>query len=790
MQFQNTFKKIKKPLLISLSVIFGLLILIIVLLAPIAKYSVEKYDTKFLGRQITMDLPYINPLTGFVYLRNLKIYEGYNDSVFIYARSLSVNVEMLKIFSKSFETSEITLNEPVIRLMQNKKMFNFSDIINRFSKKDKTKIKTDKSNPVTWQLSDVNIKNGIVQYEERSIPFKYFIKEFNVNSEIIGGKNDTLAVNFDFKSGTSFGSAAGLYSMNLDNLNYAINVSVKKFDISFLESYVKDIANFAFVRGNVDSDVIAFGNIKQTQDLTSSGNITINDCCLGKSQNEDYASIKKFNISYTQISPKKKIYNIDSVHLLKPYFKYEMYDEGDNIQMMFGKKGERVKNRNAGENNNNILFVIGEFAKRISLNFFKGAFKVNKIGIYDGKAVYNDYRLTEKFGIALHPLNLSIDSIERKDNWVDAVLRSKIDPYGDVSIKMSINPKDSSDFNINYTIKDVPAALFNPYLLSYSSYPLDRGTIEIKGNWVVNNGVINSQNNLLVIDPRISDKQKSNGTKWQPLKLAMFFIRERGNVIDYDLPIKGNLKDPTFKIKDIVIDILSNIVIKPVTPVYRYQIKVLENEIGNSLSLKWKLKEAKLKEDQTDFMDDMVEYLKESKKTSITIKSLNYVEKEKEYIALFEGKKRFMTKMLGFGSILSADDSLMVDQLSIKDKMFNDYLKKSINKPLVFTTQEYCRLLVGEKFIDEKFETLKNNRFKLIKAYFVKNGVANQVKFDKTDYSKVPYDGYSLFRISYEGKLPDYLIEAFEDIRYFDSHNPREKYKVKRKEIRKKRHKR
>ena len=30
--------------------------------------------------------------------------------------------------------------------------------------------------------------------------------------------------------------------------------------------------------------------------------------------------------------------------------------------------------------------------------------------------------------------------------------------------------------------------MFNPYLITYTSFPLDRGTIELNGTWNVRNG--------------------------------------------------------------------------------------------------------------------------------------------------------------------------------------------------------------------------------------------------------------------------------------------------------------
>lgn len=768
---------------IAIIVIF---IIIISFISPISKYVVEKYDTKFLGREITMDLPYINPLTGYVYLRNLKVYELNSDSLFFSATSLSVNADLYNLFNKSYRASEIILSNPQIKVRQHGKEFNFYDIVKHFSKKDTVEVVKIIKKAISWELSNIEMKNATIFYVEDKIPVNYFIREFNVKSKTIGGNNDTLITHFSFKSGPSTGIIEGDYNMNFKSNVYSTKLNIDSFDVSFLEMYVKDIANFANVKGKINADIIASGNVRDAQNLKSSGNITLKDCSLGKNDNEDYASFKSLNIAYKEINPKNNVYKIDSVSLLKPYFKYEKYDTLDNLQNMFGKNGANVKNKKNQNGDFNILFALGEYVKKLSSNFFKGHFKVNKIGIYQGDIVYNDYSLTEKFAIALKPLNLVIDSIERKNEWVDALLTGNVKPYGDVRIKMSINPKDSSDFKINYVLKNIPVSLFNPYLTSYTSFPLDRGTLEVKGMWDVNNGNINSKNNLLVIDPRVGQKQKINGAKWLPLKLAMFFIRDHGNVIDYDIPIVGKLNAPSFKLKDIVWDVITNIFIKPVTSAYSYKVSTIENEIENSLTLKWEYREVELKKGQMSFLNDIVDYLKDNEKTHIDIQSIVNTDKEREYITLFEGKKMYMISKGLINKKLTEDDSLDVNTLSIKDKSFNNYLVKKANNKLIFTVQERCEMVVGKEKIQNIYNHLLSKRVAFIKAIFKENEVSSQVKFNSAKNGKIPYDGYSFFKISYKGKIPEDLIKSYRALQLLDEEKPRDHYSKIRKEIKEK----
>ena len=125
-------RKLKIILLISFSSVLLLVVIIILCFSPILKYLIEKYDEEYTGRKITLGLVYANPFTGFVHLSNVKMYEQESDSIFFSANSLDLNFALLKIFSKTYEISELTIDKPRGFVVQNKNNFNFNDLIRKF----------------------------------------------------------------------------------------------------------------------------------------------------------------------------------------------------------------------------------------------------------------------------------------------------------------------------------------------------------------------------------------------------------------------------------------------------------------------------------------------------------------------------------------------------------------------------------------------------------------------------------------------------------------------------------
>ena len=484
------------------------------------------------------------------------------------------------------------------------------------------------------------------------------------------------------------------------------------------------------------------------------------------------------------VSPKNHQYLFDSVSLDHPYFKYERYDYLDNIQTMFGVKGANITAVAANPAKFNLVIEIARYVKALARNFFQSDYKINRLAIYHGDLKFNDYAISEKFSAGLNPLFFLADSINKNHKRVYASLKTGIQPFGNATVSLSINPNDSLDFDIQYHIQKVPASLFNPYLLSYTSYPLDRGTVELSGSWKVTDGMIKSDNHLLVMDPRRTKRVRNRDKKWIPLPLIMSLVRERGNVIDYQIPITGNLKDPKFHLHDVLADVLENIVVKPATAPYRLDVKNTETEIEKSLTMTWAMRKSVLLANQEKFVMKMADYLSENLEASIHVYPQFYSLKEKEYILFFEAKKKyFLVVNHKESGTFSQDDSVNVDKMSVKDSLFVQYLNKHAQPDTLFTIQEKCGKFVDLALINLKYNRLNEERKMVFMEHFKEKSVDNRVKIHEGE-SNIPYNGFSFYKVTYKGELPENLTRAYRKMNELNDEAPRKKFKKDRKKSR------
>ncbi|MGZ3862264.1 MAG: DUF748 domain-containing protein [Bacteroidia bacterium] len=766
-------KRILKIFLIVFSAIFILVFLCIIFISPITKYLIEKYDEKYTGRQITLDWAYVNPFTGYVYLSNVKAYEQKSDSVFLSANGIGANFEVRKLFSKEYEISTLTFERLKATIIQNgnKHNFNFDDIINKFRSGDKDTAKA----PVHFSILHFNVNSGELYYRENAIPVNYFIKKVNLDCEGVKWNNDTIKGKFSFESGMGTGDVKGNITMNKRSLDYNLTTIFHKYDLNILEQYMKDFSNYGRFRANMDADIIATGNFNRAREVEAKGKLAINDFHFGKNATEDFASFQRFSIGITDLSPHRAKYIFDSVFLDKVYFKYELYDHLDNIQTMFGKKGQNVKDVHNDTEHFNLILEIADYVKKLAQNFFRSYYNINHLEVRNGDFVYNDYSLNEKFTVAANPFNIKADSVSKKKQWVRLVFKTGIKPYGNAAGHLIISPKDSSDFDLAFRLEGVPLTIFNPYLTSYTSYPLNRGSVQFKAAWHVRNGNITSENHLILLDPRTTHRVKRRDLKWIPVPLIMAFVREQGNVIDYEIPVTGNIKKPTFHWRDVITDLLRNIFIKPPTTPYRVVVKNVEREIEKSIKLDWQMNQYILTDHQQKFMRHLGKFLKKNPEVVIEVQQMEYSQKEKEYILFYEAKKKFFLlsrnkKPGSFGS----EDSLEVIKMTVKDPEFVKFMNGHVASKEVFTVQEKCAQFVGNHIVTVKYNELIKKRKEAFLAG-VDNDISGRIKIHPHQ-DVVPYNGFSFFKINYKGNMPESLIKAYNKLQKLNEEAPRDKY--------------
>lgn len=733
--------------------IFAILLLIII--SPLSKYLIEKYDVKYSGREIELDHSYVNPFSGQVTLRNVEMYEQNSDSIFLKFKKMSVNLSILKLISGIYEISSFKIDEPQIRVIQNDTIFNFTDLINKFAvAKDTTPKEKLKINVLNLKL-----RNGSVRYVEEQLPLEYSISDINLSSP--GMRWDSDSVKGEFSLMPEEGEVTGDFIINTDTLDYDVNINIGQLKTGSFSKLLNNFADASAISGNIRLKLNVKGNVHNPMDIVAKGRFELNDFHFGRNAEKDYFSVNRLVVSFNEIDLKKGKYFFDSIYIDKPYLLYELYDSLDNYRLMF--------TRMLAKKTTEKVDSASKFLQWNGTDYF-----INKLLLKDGNLIFRDFSLSESFSFALDPFNIKADSIDKLNRRVKITSNGKIQPYGSFSATLIMDARNDQNFDFNYQFRKVPASMFNPYIMTYTSFQLDRGTIEMTGDWTVRNADINSSNHFLVIDPRDTKRVRGRDTKWIPLPLIMSFVRERGGMIDYEIPVKGNLKDPKFKLFDVITDLLKNIFLKPPTTPYGLKVRNVEEKIEKTLTVKWRMRQIKIDESQKKFLEEIADFLKHNPEAIITVQPVMHMEMEKENILLFEARKKFYLIKNNKSSI-TEKDSMKIEKMDLRDSVFMATIDSSFKNPLLYTIQEKCKKYVGEDFVERKYDLLLEGRQQAFMRSFIIEKVDKRIEFLKTR-NEVPYNWFSYYELKYKGDVPKELSKAFNKLYDINTAPPREKY--------------
>jgi hypothetical protein len=740
--------------------------------SPLAKYLVEKYDVRYLGREVTVDWVYVNPFTGFVHLNGPEVKELNNDTIFFSANSVSANFSMYKMFFNTYEITALNVDKPVGFIIQKHNVLNFNDIIEKFRPQG------SHGKVVRFSISTFTITDGEFHYRDKIIPIDYFIKNLDLKSPGIRWDTDSIASSFSFNAGKGTGIVNGNFAINTRTLDYRLATVINDLDLEIIRQYLWELINYGMFRARLHANLTASGNFHDVNRVSIKGKLSINDFHLGKTTTDDYISCSRLSLVMNELSPNNNKYVFDSVTLDNPFVSYERFDSLDNVQALFGKAGSNISDITEQAGRFNLLLTIGRYIKKLGLNFFQSKYSINSLAVNNGNFKFTDFSLSENFLIHADSIYFHGDSITKTNKRVKFYLKSGIHPFGELSASLSINPLDSGDLDLNYQVHDLPVTAFNPYIITYTSFPLDKGSLKLSGEWNVRGGIIKSKNNLTLVDPRVGARLKGDDVKWIPLPLIMSLVRERGNVINYRIPITGNLKDPKFHFRDVVTDLLVNVFIKPPTISYGLEVKRAEKEIEELLTVTWKVHQFELEPGQRRFLGKMARFLKKHPESSIEIYPQQYASKEKEHILFFEARKKYYLLTNGKSEKeFDQGDSINVERMSLKDLgyYFTRDLTKITRDTTMLTMVDKCNHFLGNNIVDRKYDQLIKARENELRSFFLENSISDRVTIHHNK-NTIPYDGFSCYHIKYNGKIPESLQSSYTKMQMLNSRMFRKKY--------------
>jgi hypothetical protein len=540
------FKKTKYWVLLGL-LVFVLLALMLLPLV-IRKVAISKSED-WIGRQIDLKKFRVNYFTSKLTLLGFKLFEKDGSSIFSSFDTLIIDLKPYRLISNELVVEQFYLQGLHTNIVMQDSSFNFDDLLMQAEGDSTTSEDPAQGASYAMKFSNLELKGAFISLRDAAIDeqmelknFDFFIPYIAINEE----NKSEAGLKFDFKNGGFFQSKIDINPAQGD---FEADILIDSLDISGYNSFVRKYVDIGAFSGVTDIELIINGNVQHPEQARLTGALALNDFELSDHSERKLCAVETCRVTLKDIDPDASRFEIDSILIGGSYLYFEMYDSTNNL----AEYAQKILSTNPGTDDS--TQVASTPPTEISPSY-----AVNSLRMEDGRLEIVDKRTGDPFKYLLSELHLEADSISNTSSWVTANAGMLLNERGNLVAEAGFDPSNPMNLEVDYTITDFMLSDLNIYSNHYMGFPILYGDMYYKGHTEISKGQIESDNKLIIRNVELGDKK--GGLYDLPLKFALFLLKDKNGVINLDLPVRGDLSDPSLSVGKIVWNTFKNLIIK------------------------------------------------------------------------------------------------------------------------------------------------------------------------------------------------------------------------------------
>ncbi len=553
--------RVRKFLLMILAILTFIIVLTLILAPGITKNYIIKNGKELTGRIVEIEKLKYNYFTSTTKIIGFKWFEQNDSDVFVAFDTLMINLKPLKLFNNEIYVQELSLVNPTGTIIQNDSVFNFNDLIQFYSGQDTLAAEAGKEETsYKLNLNNIIMKNGAFSYRDvvlnHTINFNKLY--FDIPKIYWGEPNQSkVDVTFDLANGGHF--VSGL-DYNVEEGTYEGYARIEQLYLRTFLPYIQQFMSFSDVDGSLNSEINFSGSTENYEDFQVSGTFNIDSLKFYDQDNNYVIGGKRTTAVLNSSQPLRYQVNVDLIQMDEPYIYFALIDSTSNFEkMLVVTTPEAVSHEDSPSENSddNSIFTINRFL-------------VNK-----GLIEFSDQRFREEFFYELSDVQVDMDTLELRDNWVNINANMLLNKRGNLKAEMGLNPGSPLDsIQIDYVLSDFQLPDVNVYSKHYVGLPILFGDMYYVSKTNIVNKQLTSENELIIRNVEMG--RKSGGLYDIPMKLALFILKDINGDINLDIPVRGDLSDPKTKLGPIIWNTLKSLMVKIVASPF----KALGNLMG------------------------------------------------------------------------------------------------------------------------------------------------------------------------------------------------------------------
>ncbi|MBL7951389.1 MAG: DUF748 domain-containing protein [Flavobacteriales bacterium] len=668
----------KKRWLIALVAFLVTTLLVVALLLPyILKRYIETHSEEWINRKVTIDRIILNPFTFRYGVTGVTCYEPKSEDVFVSWKNISVRSNLWKGFQENnWRFTGLRIESPYFHIVQNGDRFNFSDLL-ELGGDDTTAV--DTSAAVRFSMEDIQLSDGRIDYKSDVLAAPVGINNLKATSNIISSESARMdfGLGFDLNDG---GRMDGGFMLDTDKSLYGIDAHLKAFALPQLLPYLQDFFNCKSLEGAMDLDLNLLDSYADTTSLAVSAGLDLHDVKLTDPNNEKLFSLKKATSRLDTLVAKEQRVDMGEVVLDGADLKFTMLADGtDNWTRLLKLDTTAVAGDSAATqlqaSESNVFVMLADYISYLGEQIVASDYTAKKLALNNSAVHFEDNTPAQPFRYAISAINVSANRITSSDQEAGKVTASAVlQETGKLKGDAVFDPKNIRNVTVDLTVDELALNHLDAYGRWYAAHPLEDGLLQFVTKTVVQDGKIDSENHFRVDKLKVGKKVEEHDPEIYvlPLRLAAGLLKDVKGVVELDVPVKGDLKDPEFKVWPIVWQVLKNLIVKAATAPGRLLVRAFEGADETDLErVRFEYLQAAPAKAQEKTLKQLVSALKAKPELSVDLVSIVDAKAEAKEVAVFHAKKAFL---FPDKSTIDGADSTRIIELSARDTAFTAYV--------------------------------------------------------------------------------------------------------------------
>jgi uncharacterized protein involved in outer membrane biogenesis len=194
---------------------------------------------------------------------------------------------------------------------------------------------------------------------------------------------------------------------------------------------------------------------------------------------------------------------------------------------------------------------------------------IRTVEVIDGSANFADYSVQPSFATGIVELGGKVTGLSSDPkSRAQVALAGKVDQYSPVDLTGEVNLLSADVYtNLALNFRNIELTAFNPYSGKFAGYNISKGKLSTEMKYLVEERRLDARHRIVVDNLEFGDKTDSKDAAPIPIKLGVALLKDRRGVIELDLPVKGTLDDPEFRLAPLIwkgiVGLLTTIVTAP-----------------------------------------------------------------------------------------------------------------------------------------------------------------------------------------------------------------------------------